>query len=247
MAVQSHGVRREPVELAPGRLARLCGPAVAPSSGRIHARYTVKVNRKERRAALRSALSLHAARGSLAILDAGSFEEPSTRTAAALLAGWAQPRPTLVVVSADERAAALSFRNIDRVSVLVASSVGVADVVGAASLLCSEVALAELTARAAVTPAQGDSAKQTTPVEPPRATKAAKTEAAPATATAPRPTDVPAPAPVPKPAGAVKPKPAAAKAKPAAAVKPKPAAAKAAPKPKPAPRATRARKPATES
>ena len=81
--------------------------------------YTVKVNRKERRAALRSALSLHASRGSLAILDADSFTEPSTRTAAALLAGWAQPRSTLVVVSADERAAALSFRNIERVSVLV--------------------------------------------------------------------------------------------------------------------------------
>src|ERR1700752_5354186 len=38
--------------------------------------YNVKVNRKERRAALRSALSLHAGRGSLAIVDAASFEEP---------------------------------------------------------------------------------------------------------------------------------------------------------------------------
>jgi len=256
--------------------------------------YTVKVNRKERRAALRSALSLHAARGSLAILDADSFKEPSTRTAAALLAGWAQPRPTLVVVSADERAAALSFRNIDRVSVLVASSVGVADLVGAASLLCSESALAELTSRAA-TSAQGDSAQQTAPVEPARATKPAKTQAAPAASTAPAPKAVAAPAastvPAPKPAAAVKPKPAAVvkqpkpaaaakpkpaavvkpkpaaamtqpkpaaavkqpkpaavvKPKPAAVVKPKPAAEKAAPKPKPAPRATRARKPTTET
>src|SRR5579863_1436481 len=41
--------------------------------------YTFKVNRKERRVALRSALSLHAARGSLAILDAAAFAEPSTR------------------------------------------------------------------------------------------------------------------------------------------------------------------------
>src|SRR5579863_6786647 len=41
--------------------------------------YTFKVNRKERRAALRSALSLHADRGSLAILDAAAFAEPSTR------------------------------------------------------------------------------------------------------------------------------------------------------------------------
>ena len=35
--------------------------------------YTFKINRKERRSALRSALSLHAQRGSLAILDAASL------------------------------------------------------------------------------------------------------------------------------------------------------------------------------
>jgi large subunit ribosomal protein L4 len=114
-----------------------------------HARsYTFKVNRKERRAALRSALSLHAGRGSIAILDAAAFDEPSTKAAAALLADWGQPRGTLVVVTGDERGAGLSFRNIERVAVLAPSSVGVADIVGAASMLCSAAALAELTARA---------------------------------------------------------------------------------------------------
>jgi large subunit ribosomal protein L4 len=113
--------------------------------------YTFKVNRKERRAALRSALSLHADRGSLAILDVSAFAAPSTRTAARLLSSWGQPRSTLVVVTAEERDAALSFRNIDRVAVLEAASVGIADIVGAASLLCSESALAELTARASST------------------------------------------------------------------------------------------------
>src|SRR5919206_3064286 len=39
--------------------------------------YTVKVNRKARRRALRSALSMHAERGSLAALDAEAFSEPS--------------------------------------------------------------------------------------------------------------------------------------------------------------------------
>src|SRR5436853_7901988 len=37
--------------------------------------YTFKVNRKERRAALRSALSVHAERGSLAILDPSPFAD----------------------------------------------------------------------------------------------------------------------------------------------------------------------------
>ncbi|HEX4036261.1 MAG TPA: 50S ribosomal protein L4 [Solirubrobacteraceae bacterium] len=110
--------------------------------------YVFKVNRKERRAALRSALSLHAERGSLAIFDTAAFETPSTKTAAELLAGWGQPRGTLVVVTGEERGAGLSFRNIARVAVLAPSSVGVADIVGAASMLCSEAALAQLTERA---------------------------------------------------------------------------------------------------
>src|SRR5689334_14717752 len=46
--------------------------------------YTLKVNRKERRAALRSALSVHAERGSLAVFDASTFDEPSTSAAASL-------------------------------------------------------------------------------------------------------------------------------------------------------------------
>src|SRR5881227_1382167 len=43
--------------------------------------YTFKVNRKERRAALRSALSLHAGRDSIAVLDAAVFTAPRTRQA----------------------------------------------------------------------------------------------------------------------------------------------------------------------
>jgi large subunit ribosomal protein L4 len=111
--------------------------------------YTFKVNRKEQRAALRSALSLHAQRGSMAILDAAAFEKPKTLDASDLLEDWTQPRPTLVVVAAAESAAALSFRNLARVAVLTPESVGIADLLGAASLLVSEAALAELTARAA--------------------------------------------------------------------------------------------------
>src|SRR5436305_11027738 len=64
--------------------------------------YTFKVNRKEQRAALRSALSLHAERGSLAIVDAGAFDVAKTRRALDLLEDWSQPRPTLVVLAAEE-------------------------------------------------------------------------------------------------------------------------------------------------
>jgi large subunit ribosomal protein L4 len=113
--------------------------------------YTFKVNRKEQRAALRSALSLHAERGSIAILDTSAFTAPKTSQAHDLLEDWEIPTgqvsPTLVVLGPEESSAALSFRNIKRVAVLTAENVGVADLVGAASLLVSEPALAALAAR----------------------------------------------------------------------------------------------------
>jgi large subunit ribosomal protein L4 len=109
--------------------------------------YTFKVNRKEQRAALRGALSLHAQRGSLAILDASAFQAPKTSQALELLEDWDQPRPTLVVLSAEESSAALSFRNLARVAVLTPENVGVTDLVGAASLLISEPSLQALSAR----------------------------------------------------------------------------------------------------
>jgi len=110
--------------------------------------YTVKVNRKARRAALRSALSVHAERGSLAVFDATAFADPSTQQAAQLLKEWGQPRATLVLLDADEANAGLSFRNIERVLAMPVEDSGVADVIGAASLLISQAALAQLTARA---------------------------------------------------------------------------------------------------
>src|SRR5215210_7593584 len=47
--------------------------------------YVVKVNRKARKSALRSALSVHAERSTIAVLDAASFDAPSTAKAAGLL------------------------------------------------------------------------------------------------------------------------------------------------------------------
>jgi large subunit ribosomal protein L4 len=121
--------------------------------------YTFKVNRKEQRAALRSALSLHAERGSIAIIDAAGFTTPKTSQALELLQGWDSTNrpagPTLVALAAEESAAALSFRNLARVSVLAHENVGVADLLGAASLVLSQAALEGLTARAAKADGKG--------------------------------------------------------------------------------------------
>jgi len=114
--------------------------------------YTVKVNRKERRRAMRSALSVHAARGSLAALDAEGFSAPSTKQAAEAVNGLGDRGRTLVVLVDGEETAALSFRNLSSVRVLHARDVGVADVIGAARLVASPAAFEEL-ARLAAAPA----------------------------------------------------------------------------------------------
>jgi large subunit ribosomal protein L4 len=113
--------------------------------------YTVKVNRKARRAALRSALSVHAERSSVAVFDASVFETPSTKQALAVLAGWAPKAPSLVVLAETEAAAGLSFRNLREAEVVPVNDCGVADIIGAASLLISEAAMDDLVARANAT------------------------------------------------------------------------------------------------
>jgi large subunit ribosomal protein L4 len=111
--------------------------------------YTFKVNRKERRAAFRSALSIHAERGSIAVFDVKAFDTPSTKAAAKLLSDWGAAGSLLVILAEVEEQAALSFRNLGHVrGVLPSTAVGVADLIGAANVLVSEAALEELTARA---------------------------------------------------------------------------------------------------
>ena len=109
--------------------------------------FEVKVNRKARRAALRSALSDHATAGTLGLLS--GFDEPSTSAAAELLEAWGKPMPTLVVVNEDEEALYKSFRNLVNVLVTVPAELEIAEVVWARSLLVSESALPLVQGRAA--------------------------------------------------------------------------------------------------
>ncbi len=110
--------------------------------------YAVKVNKKARRRALRAALSLHADRGSLAVLDAGGFDAPSTKDAVKALGKLGGDGKVLVVLVDGEENAVKSFRNLREVSVMHADDVGVADVIGHARLVVSEAALARLTEKA---------------------------------------------------------------------------------------------------
>jgi len=107
-----------------------------------------KVNRKARKAALRSALSAHAQEGTLGVLDPGGFDAPSTKAALELLGSWDKELPLLVVVQPEDEALIKSFRNLDRVAVTVPAELEVSQVVWARSLLVSEPALEQVQGRA---------------------------------------------------------------------------------------------------
>jgi large subunit ribosomal protein L4 len=109
--------------------------------------YTVKVNRKARRAALRCALSVHAERESLFGLDAAGFDAPSSKRAGELIADRRRGS-VLVVLDADELIAGKSFRNLAGVTVLAHEDAAVADIIRAATLVASQAAIDALTTRA---------------------------------------------------------------------------------------------------
>jgi large subunit ribosomal protein L4 len=111
--------------------------------------YTVKVNRKARRRALRAALSIHAERGSIAAVDPSKFDTPSTKSAAEAIASLDGDGSVLVVLTDGEETAVKSFRNLRDVSVMHVDDVGVADVIGHARLVLSEAAATRLTEKAA--------------------------------------------------------------------------------------------------
>ena len=116
--------------------------------------YTFKVNRKERRAALRSALSVHAERGTLHAIDPQPFVDEVSAKKAATLLGDLIGGSVLIILTEEHEKAALSFRNIARVSVLPAGGVGVVDVIGAAAIVASKEAIDELSDRANRTPSR---------------------------------------------------------------------------------------------
>ena len=110
--------------------------------------FASKVNRKERKAALRSALSAHATEGTLGVLPDDAFNEPSTKAAVEVLASWGKALPLVVVAHPDQDAIAKSFRNLDRALVVTPGELEVSAVVWARSLLVSQAALEAVQGRA---------------------------------------------------------------------------------------------------
>src|SRR5437764_14462011 len=110
--------------------------------------FVQKVNRKAAKAALRSALASHASAGTLAVVSADGFSAPSTKQARALVEGWGQQAPLVLICLQEEDVLRKSFRNLDRVVVIGPSEVEVGALVWARALLVSEGALPLVQGRA---------------------------------------------------------------------------------------------------
>ena len=95
------------------------GGVIFGPTPRSHAK---RINNKMVKLAMRSALSGKVADSELVIVDAYSFEKPSTKQAKALLVslGIAEKRVT-VVVNDDDVNTYLSFRNLEKVNVIATS------------------------------------------------------------------------------------------------------------------------------
>jgi len=105
--------------------------------------YTFKLNRKVKKAALRSALSARFRGEQLTVLDALEMEQISTKTFAEILKRF-ELTDTLVVLGEANDRVELSARNIPGVKVLRADGVNVFDVMKYPNLVLTQGAVSQL-------------------------------------------------------------------------------------------------------
>jgi len=110
--------------------------------------HSMRVNKKMRKGALRSALTDALQSGKLAVVSEISFDEPKTKRAAELLAALELSGNVLVVLDqpTGDGAAEKSFRNITDVKVAYAGGLGTYDVLWADRVLLTGAALDALEA-----------------------------------------------------------------------------------------------------
>ncbi|MBR3357798.1 MAG: 50S ribosomal protein L4 [Solobacterium sp.] len=105
-------------------------------------KYNLKMNRKVRRLALRSALSEKLQGNDLTVLENLSFDEIKTKKAVALLEAFGFERKTLFVAdfSEDFDNAFMSMRNIPEAAIVTVEGLNVYDIVNADKIVFTETA-----------------------------------------------------------------------------------------------------------
>lgn len=103
--------------------------------------YEFKVNRKEIKLALRSALSAKQAEGALFVIDEFSFDAPSTKKAASALAALGIDGRVTVVLPDNDVETYLSFRNLPKVRVIAVSESNTYDFIDNKALVFTSASL----------------------------------------------------------------------------------------------------------
>ena len=103
--------------------------------------YSFKINKKEKRAALKSALSDKVANGKLVVVDALTFEAPKTKEFAKVMTNLNVNDKALVVLNDNDANVVLSAKNIPTVKTSLTNTINVYDVVNAKTLVLTQDAV----------------------------------------------------------------------------------------------------------
>ena len=103
--------------------------------------YSFKLNKKEKRAALKSALSDKVANGKLVVVDALTFDAPKTKEFAKVLANLNVNDKALVVLNNNDVNVISSARNIPTVKTSLTNTINVYDIVNAKTLVLTQDAV----------------------------------------------------------------------------------------------------------
>jgi large subunit ribosomal protein L4 len=103
--------------------------------------FRIDMPRKQRRLALRSALSAKAQDGGLLVLESFEIEAPRTKAVADLIRGVDSPRKVLVVLGSHNEMFEKSARNIREVRLTLAGNLSVRDIIGADKVLITRDAI----------------------------------------------------------------------------------------------------------
>jgi large subunit ribosomal protein L4 len=102
--------------------------------------YYIKVNRKVRRLALRSALSLKVTEKAFTVLDAFALESAKTKSMVEILSNLKLEGKTLIIMDAVDSNVLLSARNIEGVEVTTSEQASVFEIMSAKNLLVTQSA-----------------------------------------------------------------------------------------------------------
>ena len=106
--------------------------------------YSFKMNKKEKRFALKSALTDKAQAGNLIVVDELKFDEIKTKKFAEVMNNLKATRKALVVLADNDKNVVLSARNLAEANTTLTNTLNVYDIVNARTLVLTKDAVAKI-------------------------------------------------------------------------------------------------------